>query len=139
MARPFIATLAFALLAAYPVAAQGGPPAGKRTFDPATVETVQGQVVSIQYATHGAGPGAGVHVQLKTDAGETTVMLGPRRYVDAQPLKLAAGDQISVHGSRMTIGGKPAIVAISVTKGDQTMRLREDSGVPLWSRGARRR
>jgi hypothetical protein len=43
-----------------------------------------------------------------------------------------------MHGSRITFAGKPAIVAAEVKKGDQVLKLRDESGTPLW-RGQGRR
>ena len=79
------------------------------------------------------GMTAGVHVLLKTDAGEIPVHLGPAWYVERQDVKLEPGDTIQVKGARVTFQGKPAIIAAEVKKGDETLRLRNDAGVPVWS------
>jgi hypothetical protein len=47
------------------------------------------------------------------------------------------GDKATVRGSRVSIDGKPAIIAAEVTKDGQTLRLRDDNGLPLWA-GARK-
>jgi hypothetical protein len=83
------------------------------------------------------GMTAGVHVLLKTDAGEIPVHLGPAWYVERQDVKLEPGDTIQVKGARVTFQGKPAIIAAEVKKGDETLRLRSDAGVPVWSRWRR--
>ena len=41
-------------------------------------------------------------------------------------------------GARTTFAGKPAIIAAEVKKGDEVLKLRDDSGFPVWS-GWRRR
>jgi hypothetical protein len=33
----------------------------------------------------------------------------------------------------VTFEGKPAIIAAEIKKGDETLRLRDDAGVPAWS------
>jgi hypothetical protein len=43
-----------------------------------------------------------------------------------------------VRGSRITFEGKPAIIAAQVKKGDRSLTLRDDSGVPAWSGQGRR-
>jgi len=43
-----------------------------------------------------------------------------------------------VKGSRFTLGGKPAIIAAEVKKGDEVLKLRDDAGFPMWI-GWRRR
>lgn len=115
---------------------RGGGPRGGRMYDPKTVETVSGEVRSVeQIQGRGRGRGGGghgVHLILKTDKEEIAVHLGPSWYIDKQGLKLAAGDRIEVRGSRVTFEGKPAIIAAEVKKGGQSLQLRDDNGLPLW-------
>lgn len=127
-----------ALLVALPTLslAQGGPPQGRgpgamRLYDPSTVVTVSGSVVSESRVDRGTGH-TGVHVSLKTADGEIAVHLGPDFWVDQQAVKLAAGDEITVRGSRITFEGKPAIIADTVTRGGATLSLRDARGVPAW-------
>ena len=104
-----------------------------RMYDPATVETVSGEVVSIQHFVPEKGMHAGVHLQLKTDKETIDVHLGPAWYVENQDVKIAPKDQIQVKGSKITFDGKPAVVAAEVTKGGETLTLRDQNGVPAWS------
>jgi|UniRef100_A0A7V6A5F4 hypothetical protein len=111
--------------------------AGKhRFFDPSTVETVTGQVTKVQHGPmRQGGRGNYVRFTLQTDKGPQQVFLGPASYVDAQALKLAAGDTVQVKGSLVTgPKGKSGITAMEVTKGDQVLKLRDDQGKPLWPR-----
>ncbi len=111
---------------------------GARMYDPKTVETVTGTVVKVEHIK-GQGGGGGIHLVLKTDKEEIAVHLGPAWYVDKQAVKIAAQDSIEVRGSRVTYEGKPAIVAAEVKKGDQVLKLRDDSGTLLWRDQGRRR
>jgi hypothetical protein len=76
----------------------------------------------------------GVHLTLKTAEGEISVHLGPDAWVDQQELKLAKGDSITVKGSKVTFEGGPAIIAQSVTRGGETLVLRNSDGMPVWPR-----
>jgi hypothetical protein len=108
-------------------------------YDPKTVETVTGTVLKVEQTRgKGRGGGGGIHLLLKTDKEEIAVHLGPSAYMDKQAVKIAAQDTIEVRGSRITFEGKPAIVAAEVKKGDQVLKLRDDSGTPLWSGQGRR-
>jgi hypothetical protein len=109
-----------------------GAPYG-RMYDVKAVETVSGQVVKVERATPMRGMSAGVHAVLKTDAGEMSVHLGPAWYIERQDVKLEPGDAVQVKGARTTFQGKPAIIAAEVKKGDETLRLRDEAGVPAWS------
>ena len=109
-----------------------------RMYDPKTVQTISGSVVSVDTLTPMAGMGNGVHLLLKADKETISVHVGPVWYLENQDVKLEPGDRVQVRGSRITFQGKPAIIAVDVTKGDDTLRLRDESGFPLWS-GWRRR
>jgi hypothetical protein len=115
----------------------GGGPQG-RLYDPKTIDTVSGEILGLDTFPGRQGM-AGVHANLKTDKGETVaVHLGPAWYLDKQSVTLKQGDKVTVRGSRVTFDGKPAIIAAEVTKQGQTLRLRDDNGVPVWAGGRRR-
>jgi hypothetical protein len=118
----------------------GWGPGGQygRMYDPKTVETVRGTVVSVDQITPSKGMGSGVHLQLKTQAETVSVHLGPSWYVEHQDAKIEPEDEIEVKGSRVTFDGKPAIIAAEIHKGSETLLLRDADGVPLWA-GWRRR
>jgi len=132
-----LALVAFA--PTYPLA-QGGPPPGKgsaqRMYDPSTVVTVSGTVTGETRVDRGRGH-KGVHLTLKTADGETSVHLGPDSWVDRQKVKISKGDAITVKGSKVTLEDGPAIIAQSVTKGGETLVLRNSDGVPVWPRPPR--
>jgi hypothetical protein len=109
-----------------------------RMYDPKTVETVTGEVVSVSRITPNKGMGAGVHVSLNTGKETISIHLGPNWYLENQDVKIEAKDKVEVKGSRITFGGKPAIIAEEVKKGDEVLKLRDDAGFPVWA-GWRRR
>jgi hypothetical protein len=137
-----LAILAFTL--APPALAQGGPrwrgsggwgPGSQfgRLYDPKTVETITGEVVKVDRITPVRGMSAGVHLLVKTDKEEISVVLGPRWYLENQDVKIEAKDRLEIKGSRVTVQGQPTLIAAEVKKGDETLRLRDESGVPVWS------
>jgi hypothetical protein len=141
------ALLVVTLAAASPALAQGGPGPcdggpcgggpgpgrwqGGRMYDPSTVTTVSGtveQVEKIARKNH-----HGVHLTLATSAGPLSVHLGPDFYLEKQAVKIGQGDRIDVTGSKVTLQGKPALIAQSVKKGDAVLTLRDAAGVPAWA------
>ncbi len=108
-------------------------------YDPQTVATVSGEVISIDRVAYGRGRYYGVHLVLKTAAGELSVHLGPSWFVDRQTLKIAPHDAIEVTGSQVTYDGKPALIAAEVKKGNERLRLRTADGFPLWRGSGMRR
>lgn len=109
-----------------------------RMYNPQTVETITGEVVSVDKITPIKGMSYGVHILVKTDKETISVHLGPGWYIENQDIKIARGDKIEVKGSRITFEGKPALIAAEVKKGDEVLTLRDANGVPVWS-GWRRR
>jgi hypothetical protein len=115
-----------------------GPAAGpqyKRMYDPNTVETVGGEVAKVNRIPHRRGRSDSVHLILKTDKEEIPVHLGPSWYLDKQDVKIGQNDKIEVTGSRVTTKrGKQVILAAEVKKDTALLKLRDEDGVPAWSR-----
>jgi RecJ-like exonuclease len=81
--------------------------------------------------------GRGVHLTLQTNKETIPVHLGPSWYIGKQTQEIEANDLITVTGSRVTIDGKPAVVAAQVTKGNEILKLRDENGIPAWKRAGR--
>jgi hypothetical protein len=113
--------------------------AAQRNYNPKTVETLQGKVLSVEKTSPPAQRGHGVHLMLQTDKETIEVHLGPAGYLEKQTMQIAANDTITVTGSRVMMDGKPAIIAGQIKKGDEVLKLRDENGVPAWSAGRRGR
>jgi hypothetical protein len=113
----------------------GWGPGGQygRLYDAKTVETVNGEVTSVQEMIPFKGMGNGVHLMLKTDTETLSVHLGPVWYVERQDTEIDVGDKIDVKGSRISYEGKPAIIAAEIHKGDEVLMLRDATGIPMWA------
>ncbi len=109
-----------------------------KMFNPKTVETITGVVVSVDKITPMKGMSQGMHMILKTDKETIAVHLGPSWYIENQDIKIEQKDRVEVNGSRITFEGKPAIIAAEVKKGNEILKLRDEKGFPVWS-GWRRR
>jgi len=109
-----------------------------RMYNPETVETVSGEVVSIEKITPGKGMYYGIHLTVKTDKETISIHLGPGWFIENQSITIEPEDKIEVKGSRVSFEGKPAIVAAEVNKGEEILVLRDENGFPAWS-GWRRR
>ncbi|GFE61899.1 DNA-binding protein [Geobacter sp. AOG2] len=105
----------------------------QRMYNPATVETVSGEVVSVDRMTPMKGMGTGIHLKLKTDKETVSIHLGPAWFIDRLETGIRKGDKIEVKGSQVTVAGKPAIIAAEIKKGDALLKLRDDNGVPIWA------
>jgi hypothetical protein len=109
-----------------------------RLYNPQTVETISGEVVSVARITPMQGMYYGVRLIVKTDRETISVHLGPGWYIENQDVTILPKDRVEVRGSRITFEGKPAIIAATVKRGDEELALRDASGFPAWS-GWRRR
>lgn len=109
-----------------------------KMYNPKTVETISGEVTSVDTITPLKGMSYGVHIVVKTDKETIFVHLGPGWYIENQDIKIEPKDNIQVKGSRVTFEGKPAIIAAEVKKGNELLKLRDENGFPAWS-GWRRR
>jgi hypothetical protein len=97
----------------------------QRMYNPATVEAVTGEVLAVERITPMKGMGAGAHLLLKSDKETISVHLGPSWFIERLDTKLEKGDKVEVKGSRVTVAGKPAIIAAEVKKGDALLKLRQ--------------
>ena len=102
-----------------------------KIYDTKTVETLSGEVVSVTKMTPMKGMSTGLGLTLKTDKETVSVHLGPEWYLEKQ-VKIEPKDTIEVKGSRVTFNGKPAIIAAEVKKGAEVLRLRDETGSPVW-------
>ncbi len=109
-----------------------------RMYDPKTVETIRGEVVSVDRIIPQRGMSHGVHLTVKTERETMSVHLGPIWYITRQDTKIEPKDTVEVKGSRIMFREKPAIIAAEVKKGNQVLTLRDEDGFPTWS-GWRRR
>lgn len=98
-----------------------------RNYNPATVETISGSITDITSVNTW-----GVHIKVKTANGITGVHIGPHWFIKGK-ITLAVGDSVTATGSKVGMNGETVIIAKTISKGTDTVRLRNDNGVPLWA------
>jgi hypothetical protein len=114
----------------------GGWGAGQayiRMYNPDTVQTLKGEVVQIDRITPLKGMCEGIHLLLKTEDETIAIHLGPAWFLERQDFPIDLHDQLEITGSRIDFEGKPALIAAEVKKKDSILKLRDESGFPLWS------
>lgn len=104
-----------------------------RLWEQSKIETVSGTVEAIETVVPMKGMHQGIVVILRTPKETIPVHLGPQWYIERLDLKLQKGDSVEVRGSRVTFRGKPAIIAGQIKKGNESVTLRNDSGIPAWA------
>jgi hypothetical protein len=104
----------------------------ERDYDAKTVQTIAGRVLSIEKTTSPKKRGYWVDLMLQTGNGTIAVELGPAWYIDKHTPRIEANDMITVIGSRVTMDGRPVIVAADITRGNELVKLRDNNGTPVW-------
>ncbi len=109
---------------------------GMGNYDPKTELKIKGTVEDVQQQA-GKNGQMGTHLTLRTDSGELPVHVGPSAYIANQKFSFAKGDEIEVLGSKVSIGGKEAVIAREITTQGKTLVLRNAQGIPEWAGGPR--
>jgi hypothetical protein len=105
----------------------------KNLYDINTVETITGEIISVDKVYSDNNLTYGVHMALYSSEGLLSVHLGPSWFVDNQEIQLTSGDFVSVTGSRLTFNNNQIIIAKEVMKDNAVLLLRDDTGYPLWA------
>jgi sporulation protein YlmC with PRC-barrel domain len=106
----------------------------KKLFDSKTIKTVSGQVIKVDQVPE---PGFGMEMRLTVFIDKKEVLpvyLGPAFYIvgPEQANHFKIGDQVTVTGSQATRGGEPFMIAMTVERGNEVLRLRDKEGNPEW-------
>ena len=104
-----------------------------RRYNIKTVETINGKVLGLDYFTSKHRMSHGVHLQLQTTNEVIPIHVGPSWYLENQEIEIKPNDTLKIVGSRIIFDGKPAIIAAQITKGETTVKLRDENGFPMWS------
>jgi hypothetical protein len=118
-----ILLVALAIGAASLVIAQGRAQGQGEAWDTDEVVTVEGVFVEVErpYAT------------LKSDETSYVVHLGPPWYWDKTGYEVKTGDQVSVNGQLSRDGDEIHLYPHTIIRGDETIKLADENGVPVWS------
>lgn len=144
MKRTSLALSAAALLVAMAlptsnVAAQADSAAAKNragAYDATQSVSFTGVTV-IRIDTVQAGAGSTVSAVFAAGNDSLTAWIAPATFLLANSMTLAAGDVIDISGSKVTMAGKPSLIASEIKKGETKLVLRDKaSGVPAWPQAA---
>ncbi len=125
------------------VGSQTVPPGGGGSetgpmYDPDTVTTLRGTASTVTVVPSRGGRRGGMHLALASGGQATDVHLGPTWYLQQEGFDLAKGDSIEVTGSMIGEDGERFLIAREIRKGEKTLKLRDEQGIPVWSGGRRR-
>lgn len=101
-------------------------------FNLETIQTVKGKLVRVEQMAGRHEGMIGVHAVVDTGEEIITVHLGPLMNLQKEEFKLKEGEPMEATGSRITNNDAPALLATEITHGDQTLKLRDEMGKPVW-------
>lgn len=100
------------------------------------VQTITGKVVSVDRACKPLPDmEEGVCALVQTADGEQVLcQVGPHWFTEYfhRRWNVQTGDQVTVRGSLVDVGGKPAMMVVWGSKGDLKMAVRDQNGHPIW-------
>lgn len=112
-----------------------------RYYEPETVVSIKGVVNDIAQYRYGQGRFYGLHIRLNTENEIYSVHLGPAWYIENE-MKIDLNDVLEITGSKVIYNDTLTVIAAQIKKGEQIVQLRNELGIPVWSRsgyGRRRR
>ena len=104
-----------------------------KMFDAKNLETFSGEVTTMDQLTPGYGMSDRVWLGLQTDKHMILVILGPTWFHNVRNFKIEPKDRLEAKGSMIHGMEEPLFIATEVKKGDRVLKLRDDSGYPLWA------
>jgi hypothetical protein len=107
-------------------------------YDPDSVTTLRGTVTGVAVVPAQGGRSGGTHVTLESDGAAMEVHLGPTWFLEREGVRLSKGEALEVTGSVVNSGGATFLVAREIKTVARVLALRDERGVPLWARAARR-
>ena len=106
----------------------------KKIFDSKTIKTISGQVIKVDQVPE---PGFGMEIRLTVFIDKKEILpvyLGPAFYIvgPGQAKQFKLGEKVTVSGSMGTREGEPFMIATTVKRGNEVLRLRDKDGTPEW-------
>lgn len=109
-----------------------------RNAAPGVEATLTGTVDEVRAMPEFGRGNGGVHLLLNTQSGPVYVMVGPSSVLSSRNVSFAKGDTLTVVGTKATMMWQDVVMARQITKGDQTLTLRDETGFPAWAGGCGR-
>jgi len=101
-----------------------GPMGQRAGLNVAAQVTVEGTISALTLSYGAQYPAVTVN--------QKVIRLAPVWYLLDNGMELALNDKVKVVAAPSSVAGDTALYALAVTKGTQTLQLRDAAGVPLW-------
>lgn len=104
-----------------------------KTYDCNREVITPGTVVKVENFTPQPGMAEGRRALVAIGSESVWVHLGPVLFLEAQDMKLAAGDHVVITGANLRVNGERVVMAAEVEKDGRVLRLRDHMGRPAWN------
>lgn len=129
---------------AFPISAQKNDKGEKwfrgtyeKLYNVKTVETIKGDIVTIDFFAPLNSWNRGIRLGVKTDTEHIQVHVGPEWYMKEIGLSFTKGDRIEIKGSRILFERQSVLIAAEIMMNGNRTVLRNEMGYPVWSKGGR--
>lgn len=104
-----------------------------RMFKAGAIENFTCTINSVDRSAPMNNMSEAVVLNCRGNDGQTlAVHLGPAWFMDNQSVQFNNGDQVTVSGCKVSVGGKPAVMATEVKGSNYILVLRHKDGSPTW-------
>jgi sporulation protein YlmC with PRC-barrel domain len=112
-----------------------------KMFSPDNIETIRGDVVGVDRIIPIAGMSEGVGLRLRKNGDTYVIHLGPAWYFENQGYKIWEDGSVDVasvevKGAKAKIGNMTVYIATEISRDQETIKLRDDQGCPVWDKWA---
>jgi hypothetical protein len=101
-------------------------------YDVATESKMKGVVEEINLPPKGSEKEA-IHLIVKGEAEPVDIYLCPESFLKDMGVTFSKGDNLGFTTSKVKQNGADLLLAREVVRGDETLVLRDDKGVPVWT------
>jgi len=101
-------------------------------FNIQTIDTLQGEVVSVDSLVPMKGMSYGVRLVFKTAKDTITAIIGPTWFTQCLHILIKPKDEIELSGSHVKFNGGTIMIASRIISNRIILQLRNDKGQPIW-------
>ncbi len=101
-------------------------------YNIATEISIHGTVTDIRDFYCPISGHEGTHLMIATENRTVEVHVAPTKFLEGKKWEFFRGDQVDVSGSAIVFHGHDALIAQTISRGTETLALRDSGGKPVW-------
>ena len=121
-----------ALFCAAPLVGQKPKEANPPKYDLHTEAKMKGVVEEVNLPPKGNDKEV-IHLIVKSDADAVDIYLCPQSFLKDMGVSFSKGDEVGLTTSKVKQNGADLLLAREIVRGNETLVLRDDKGIPVWT------